>query len=849
VEGKFLFLADEKLYVRGVTYGTFCPDEEGHEFPARDVVARDFELMAANNVNAVRTYTPPPVWLLDEAHRRGLRVMIGLAVERYVGYLNDGRGEAEIARLVCDGVGTCWGHPAILCYAIGNEIPTSTVRWFGRRRVERFLARLASAVRKADPDGLITYVSYPSTEYLQLPFVDVAAFNVYLEQQPQLELYLARLQSLAGERPLLMAELGLDSLRNGETQQASSVAAQIGSAFAAGCAGAFAYAWTDEWHRGGENVEDWAFGLTRRDRGAKPALGAVRQAFSAAPWCLDADLPSVSVVVCTFNGAATLAECLDGLCELDYPDYEVIVVNDGSTDDAAAIAASYPVRVISTANQGLSNARNAGLHAASGELIAYIDDDARPDRHWLQYLARTCVEGNWAAVGGPNLAPPGDGPVAECVANAPGAPTHVLLSDREAEHVPGCNMAVRRSALLALGGFDPQFRVAGDDVDLCWRLAAAGLKIGFSPSAVVWHHRRASLRAYLRQQRAYGRAEALLERKWPEKYNGARHVRWSGRLYGRGLARHLGSARRWRVYYGTQGSAPFQSLYERGPAALGLLALVPEWYLLAAGLSLLCALGVAWRPLLLGSAPLLAGAVALFVWQALRGGWAASFSRPGISRRRLFAMRAYTALLHLLQPAARLHGRLRCGLKRPSPRRPGWAQPRARRTWAFWSARWIDPRERLRLIEQCILGTGARMRRGGEYDRWDAEVEVGVLVRERLLLSAEEHAGGAQLIRVRSQIRYGAPAAVEVSVGALAALAALDHAYLVAALLGALWITLLVWFLSRASLAAAIVSRAVEAGVPSSTPLSRSRPSRWRLAALRRDSTDGSSALRQCGWQ
>src|SRR5207245_2021241 len=80
---------------------------------------------------------------------------------------------------------------------------------------------------------------------------------------------------------------------------------------------------------------------------------------------------------------------------------------------------------------------------------------------------------------------------------------------------------------------DPQFRVAGDDVDVCWQLQKRGWTLGFSPAAVVWHHRRDSVRAYWRQQRGYGRAEALLEAKWPEKYNSAGHLTWTGRVYGR----------------------------------------------------------------------------------------------------------------------------------------------------------------------------------------------------------------------------------------------------------------------------------------------------------------------------
>src|SRR5438445_9370139 len=89
VRGKFLFLGDEKFYVRGVTYGTFRPRAEGSEVPAPEVVERDFALMAANGINAFRTYSVPPRWLLDAAHRYDLRVMVGLPVERYIGFLAD----------------------------------------------------------------------------------------------------------------------------------------------------------------------------------------------------------------------------------------------------------------------------------------------------------------------------------------------------------------------------------------------------------------------------------------------------------------------------------------------------------------------------------------------------------------------------------------------------------------------------------------------------------------------------------------------------------------------------------------------------------------------------------------
>jgi O-antigen biosynthesis protein len=574
VRGKFLFVGEEKFYIRGVTYGTFCPDEDGNEHHAPEVVERDFAQMAANGLNAVRTYTVPPRWLLDVAQRHNLRVMVGLPWEQHVAFLDDKKRARSIEGRVGTGVRACAGHPAVLCYAIGNEIPAPIVRWYGHRRVERYLERLYRIAKAADPEGLVTYVNYPTTEYLQLPFLDLVCFNVYLEAPELLDAYLARLQNIAGDRPLIMAEIGLDSRRHGEDAQARALDWQVRTAFAIGCAGAFVFAWTDQWYRGGYAIEDWDFGLTDRDRRPKLALGAARTTFAEVPFPPDLPWPRVSVVVCSYNGARTIGDCLEGLLHLEYPDFEVIVIDDGSTDSTAAIAAEYGVRLISTENRGLSHARNIGMEAATGEIVAYLDDDACPDPHWLTYLAATFLSTTHAGVGGPNIALVGDGPIADCVANAPGNPTHVLLSDREAEHIPGCNMAFRKACLQAIGGFDPQFRVAGDDVDVCWRLRQCGWTLGFSPAAMVWHHRRNSLRAYWKQQTGYGKAEALLEGKWPEKYNAGGHYMWAGRVYGKGYSHRVG--RVGRIYQGIWGSAPFQSVYEPAPSTLWSLSLMPE---------------------------------------------------------------------------------------------------------------------------------------------------------------------------------------------------------------------------------------------------------------------------------
>jgi O-antigen biosynthesis protein len=193
VRGRYLHAGDRKLYVRGVTYGPFAPDDVTGEVYDTELVERDFAAMGEHGINAVRVYTVPPRWLLDAAQRHGLRVMVGLPWEQHVTFLDD-RGRARsIERRVREGVRACAGHPAVLCYAIGNEIPASIVRWHGRSRVARHLERLYHAAKEEDPGGLVTYVNFPTTEYLHLPFLDFVCFNVYLEQRDRLEAYLARL--------------------------------------------------------------------------------------------------------------------------------------------------------------------------------------------------------------------------------------------------------------------------------------------------------------------------------------------------------------------------------------------------------------------------------------------------------------------------------------------------------------------------------------------------------------------------------------------------------------------------------------------------------------------------------
>ena len=780
VDGKFLSLGRDRFLVRGVSYGTFAPDAAGDQFPAADVVSADFARMREAGLNTVRTYTVPPPRVLDEAARQGLRMMIGLPWPQHVAFLDDPDLCRRIREDIISRVRELSGHPAALVFALGNEIPAPVVRWHGQARVERFIRELYHDVKAAAPEALLTYVNYPPTEYLSLPFLDVCAFNVYLHAEADLRRYIARLQHLAGHRPLLLAEAGADSRREGEDGQAAIAAMHVRTAFSEGACGAVVFAWTDEWWRGGRPVDDWAFGLVDAARRPKPALGAVARAFEEAPFpeAERRTWPKISVVVCAYNEAATIDECLTSIENLSYPDYEIILVNDGSRDDTGAIARRHaPVTVLDIPNGGLSAARNVGLEHAAGEIVAYTDGDVRVDPDWLTHLVRPFLTSDVVGAGGPNLVPADDPPMAQCIARAPGSPTQVMLDDRIAEHVPGCNMAFRRDALLEVGGFNPIYLRAGDDVDICWRLQARGWKIGFAPSALVWHRHRASLRAYWRQQVGYGEGESWLKPHHPDQFQGL-HIGWRGRIYGP-LPFHR-SLTRARVNSGTWGTAPFPSVYTIDTYPFAFMPHSARWQVAAAALIGLGAatlltsqIGLALALLTVGT-----GALGTTVARCVRYALVTDIERlPPLVRRprRLnrILYRSRIAALYFVQPLARAWGRLRGSMSPPevlrapaNGRRPTAAASGARDLWTaasrhtpprrYWSETWVA-------AETLLAQLTARLERTREVrtveidDGWQADRDIGVGLNRwaRLHVRAlvEEHRDGRCLVRLARRLR------------------------------------------------------------------------------------------------
>lgn len=784
VSGKFLEVEGRRFLVKGVAYGTFAPDAAGVQFPSRARILDDFAAMAAAGINTVRTYTVPTPGLLDAAATHGLRVMAGVPWAQHLAFLDDASLARQVRRDTVAAVSTLASHPATLMVAVGNEIPAAVVRWHGHARIERFLADLYAAGKDAAPETLLTYVNFPPTEYLDVEPFDVCSFNVYLHREADLRAYLTRLQHIAGHKPLLLAEAGADSIREGLDGQARLTATHVRTAFAEGAAGAVAFTWTDEWWRGGHDVTDWAFGLVDTDRRPKPALAAVTAAFADAPFPAETReaWPLVSVVVCAYNAADTIDDCLTSLGRLTYPRVEVIVVDDGSRDATASIARRFPhVRLISIPNGGLSAARNVGLTHATGEIVAYTDADVRVDPDWLTYLVQPMVRGGFAASGGPNVVPADDPWVAQCVARAPGGPTQVLLDDRVAEHVPGCNMAFRRDALMAIGGFNPVYLRAGDDVDICWRLQATGRAIGFAPAALVWHHHRASVRAYWRQQVGYGEGETWLDAHHPEKFLGGQAL-WRGRIYSPLPFVRALSGR--RINTGVWGTAAFPSVYSTDTHPAHFLPHTPAWMVGSTLLTLVGLVALVLRP---SDASALVTALGALGWMITAGRCAAFALRSDLSglprlgdappwRSRL-QYRALIAWLHLLQPIARLYGRIRGLLSPPdvddtspvtsqpwkAPAPSPWSAALAARLqiggtaeWAFWSETWVDKPALLTTLTSSLRSSRPSPRLfvddGWHADR-DLSLAIGAWGWIHVRTLVEEHAEGRCLWRAAARLQ------------------------------------------------------------------------------------------------
>lgn len=796
--GKFLQLSDgTPHFMRGVSYGPFKPNSRGEPFPEDARMAADLRHILGLGFNTVRLYELPTAAVLREAETLGLRLIVGIPWSEHVDFLADGALCREIEDQVATACARLREHACISAFLVGNEIEKTLVRWMKPRRVRAFIEKLIDTAWRNAPQTLVSYATYPSTGYLVPRNADFLAVNVYLETADAFSACLAQLQNLAGNQPLIITEHGLDVAANGVERQAETLRWQHEHLLRGGCAGSVWFSYTDEWHRGGREVTDWQFGLVDHGRNERAACEELR---GLPPFMPPPDAPPrMSVVICTRNGAATLSACLSSMMELRYPDYEVLLIDDGSRQRIAEIAKGFPqVRYHYQEHAGLSVARNTGARLASGSIIAYTDDDCLAHPDWLLHLSHAFADECVAAAGGPNIPPAPRNRIEHVVAAAPGAPAHVLLDDTEAEHLPGCNLAIRKESLEQVGGFQDEFTTAGDDVDICWRLRETGRRLVFVPGAMVWHHRRFSIRAYLTQQHGYGRAEALLMKKHPERFGYLGGARWRGGIYGdQNPADHPVEG---SIFHGPYGLGAFQVIYASSSFRWW------EWLT-----------GVLWPTLLvlalLGHQPWLAlGALGFACWAA----WQVSTRNAAASGIRGAANRLLLWWLSFLQPVvrewARLRGMLTLGA-RPSrhPLLPDIIPPVKPHkvtfslgTLRFWSEGGTGREQWLSEMRKAFRAAHVIFREDDGWRWFDLEAWPWAEVSRAFLSVTEFHADGRCLTRVKLLLRIrrslGWHLVLWLIVAAILMAAGL-HSLLVLGLLATLGFVLLVplgvWYVRR----------------------------------------------------
>src|SRR5258706_862920 len=274
--GKFFRLGESKWFLKGLTYGPFARNGAGEFFPERAQARKDFSQIRQMGGNGIRLYHLPPVWLLDDAVEHGLRVLVDVPWEKHRCFFEDWASRDLARRTVRQAAKELGGHPALFAISVANELPNDIVRFYGVTRVERFVNELMDIVKQEEPQCLTTFANYPSTEFLNPSNGEFCCYNGYLNDDQRLGAYLERLQHVAGSRPLILGEYGMDSLRHGETEQAGAIARHIQKVFAHGLAGSFVFSYTDDWFTGGGPLPKWGVWVSGAKTGGQPPAGCPR---------------------------------------------------------------------------------------------------------------------------------------------------------------------------------------------------------------------------------------------------------------------------------------------------------------------------------------------------------------------------------------------------------------------------------------------------------------------------------------------------------------------------------------------------------------------------------------------
>lgn len=231
----------------------------------------------------------------------------------------------------------------------------------------------------------------------------------------------------------------------------------------------------------------------------------------------------ISVIVPVLNRENDIGRCIESLLALDYPSFEVIVVDNGSSDKTQDIVSNYPVKMVVEEKGGAYAARNTGIGIAQGEIIAFTDSDCVVDKDWLRNLSRNYTDEIVGGVGGHLLPYKPSTIVEEFLSFSPlrifHSPESVVIQRQANRFISGAlgsaNMSYRKNVLKEVGGFCEEFAVHCGAYDLCWRVQRAGYEVIYESKAMVSHKLRSSLSQLIKQFFCFGRCQPQLLKKQP----------------------------------------------------------------------------------------------------------------------------------------------------------------------------------------------------------------------------------------------------------------------------------------------------------------------------------------------
>ena len=228
----------------------------------------------------------------------------------------------------------------------------------------------------------------------------------------------------------------------------------------------------------------------------------------------------ISIIIPAKGYNELLEECVSRCLELDYPDFEILVLPDYSVEEVN----SPNVKIVPTGPVSPAEKRDRALSVAEGEILAFLDDDAWPERDWLSKAVQYFENEDIAAVGGPAITPPDDTFMQKAGGFVYTSPLgggnlryrYTPQRLREIEDYPTCNLLVRKDAMEEVGGFDTKFW-PGEDTKLCLAIINdLGKKILYAPDVVVYHHRRPLFGPHLKQVKSYGLHRGYFAKKFPK---------------------------------------------------------------------------------------------------------------------------------------------------------------------------------------------------------------------------------------------------------------------------------------------------------------------------------------------